>query len=386
MGHLKFENTMFMIILLFVLSLNSGECRAQKNSDDISIGKHHSIYSNVLNEERNIMIHLPADYKMSTLKYPVIYILDGDLEAIFARITGTLDFLAYNGQIPPMIIISIANTDRGRDMFPLKVDRVPGSGGADNFQRFISEELIPYIDDNYRTANNKILYGESNSALFSIYTLLTRPKLFNSIIAVSPTIGWCPDLISNKATSFMENSGSLNAFLFMIYGENDFPLVTSTVPQLSSQLEKQKPAGFGSETRIIPNEGHVPDAGIKIGLTAIFSDLNIPREKLIEGLESVIDFYKIQSKKYGFEIIPPEQVLFNLAGPLFAQRKLEDAEKLMKYLVESHPSSADGYFYLGDVTEKLGKTNEAAKYYKKVLELNPHYSKAKARLENLTRK
>ncbi len=84
-------------------------------------------------------------------------------------------------------------------MFPIRIDRWPPSGGADNFLIFFKAELIPHVDRTYRTEKFEVLYGGSNAGPLAIYALLTQPDLFNAYLTSSPMVGWCYDLIFSKA-------------------------------------------------------------------------------------------------------------------------------------------------------------------------------------------
>ncbi|MFC1564801.1 alpha/beta hydrolase-fold protein [candidate division KSB1 bacterium] len=377
-----FKATVFTLLVL-TITLNNDLCFSQNSDDNISIGKFESVYSEILEEERSLMVHLPQGYDHTSTRYPVLYILDGDFIPTFAKATGTVDVLSYNGQIPPMIIVSIRNTDRGRDMFPIKIDRISNSGGADKFLGFINEELIPFVNRNYRTVDNKVLFGESNSALFTIYALLTKPDTFDAYVASSPTIGWCSDLISDKARTTFEERKSLNKFLYIIYGENDFPQVITTVPGFTKILKDNSPKDFRWETVKLDNEGHVPYISLKNGIEAYYSEIVPTPDMMMQGLEGVISFYKDVSKKFDFEICPPEMVLFNLAGPFLAQKQFSEAKEILEYLVIAHPASADGYFFLGEVYRDQKENSKALRCYRKAIEIDPNYLKAKTLLTQM---
>ncbi|MBE7184106.1 MAG: alpha/beta hydrolase [Methylobacterium mesophilicum] len=65
------------------------------------------------------------------------------------------------------------------------------TGGADGFRRFIESRALPFIET--QTAIDPIrraLFGHSFGGLFALHTLFTRASLFQTIIAVSPTIHW----------------------------------------------------------------------------------------------------------------------------------------------------------------------------------------------------
>jgi predicted alpha/beta superfamily hydrolase len=150
---MKNYRIIFLLVFLSIIFFFSGEklCFAQKDGDDIVIGKYRVLHSNILDEDRLLFIHLPRGYKDTKLAYPVLYLLYVDLYNYFADAAIIIEKLGSTGEIPPVIIIGVANTNRYRDLLPVKTrDRTEG-GGADNFLQFFEEELIPYIDKtNYR--------------------------------------------------------------------------------------------------------------------------------------------------------------------------------------------------------------------------------------------
>ena len=163
----------FLILLLFPLTMRSQE--------DICIGKKHSLYSTVLQEERNYWVHLPDSYgRDTTQRYQVIYLLDGD--AFFHSVVGiSRTFTTVKGRhLPPSIIVGVLNVDRTRDLTPtvsaagrdgkIAPNAVPQGGGSELFSRFLTEELRCVIDNSYRTNGKNMLIGHSYSGLFTLNT------------------------------------------------------------------------------------------------------------------------------------------------------------------------------------------------------------------------
>ena len=69
---------------------------AQISKEDIIIGKHIKLYSDILKEERSVLIHLPTGYEKSQENYPVVYVLDGGSVPSFSIVTGTVAFFLAN--------------------------------------------------------------------------------------------------------------------------------------------------------------------------------------------------------------------------------------------------------------------------------------------------
>jgi uncharacterized protein len=178
-----YKNLLLTIILLGWSQL--GGLLAQDIS--IKIGTQESIQSEILQENRKLLIHLPDDYQSSGQSYPVLYLLDGSEYGLFNALSD-LRRLQGKKLSPQMIIVAIENTDRNRDMMPVVAKGYPGPPRAEDFLSFIEKELIPDIEKTYRTNGQRILKGQSLSGLFTLYALLTKPTLFEAYIGNSA--GW----------------------------------------------------------------------------------------------------------------------------------------------------------------------------------------------------
>lgn len=149
--------------------------------------------SGITGQGYSISISLPEGYHGSNLRYRVVYLLDGDrhFEA-FAKVMRSRPRLASR-----FIIVGVGyeadSNERRRDYTPSPVDEYPGSGGAEDFFMFLRQELIPYIDGAYRTVrrpHGRCIAGHSYGGIAVYYGLLFHYDLFNSYIAVSPSLWW----------------------------------------------------------------------------------------------------------------------------------------------------------------------------------------------------
>ncbi|NHJ38680.1 MAG: alpha/beta hydrolase, partial [Asgard group archaeon] len=161
----------------------------------IIIGEHFEIKSKIQDEKRLILVSLPKGYERTKINYPVIFILNASWEMNFIKNASTVHYLYGSGLNPNMIVVGICDTDYNRDF-------LPHLGGSDRFLEFIKEELIPFIDQRFRTATFRILYGQSNAGLLTTYALLTQPEIFDAYIASSPMIGWDKEIILEKVKLF----------------------------------------------------------------------------------------------------------------------------------------------------------------------------------------
>jgi len=266
----------FFFLTLFIMTASIHTIYAQEE-ELISIGISKKISSRFLNEERQINIGLPAGYETSKREYPLFIFCDGE-EDYFKRTAGMVRHYNYFS-IPEMILVGIPNTDRGRDLSPYVWEQIPRSGGGGNFLRFITEELIPFIDKNYRTTDFRIISGESAGGQFALYAFFSKPECFSACIGSGPAIGIGYDEFSAMVEKLLSKEKSFNKTLFIPYYEKDFTIATDYIPQLLDIFKKYSPEGFRYETKTYPGRNHVPRDGVKDGLLWIFagwSEVKLP--------------------------------------------------------------------------------------------------------------
>ena len=163
----------YLLFFVLIIFFKSGIGYAQDVY--VKLGIKDSVYSKILNENRQLVVSLPKDYETSQETYPVLYLLDGsENNLINARL------IIYSLRLK-MIIVAITNTDRDRDMMPIsRPSYEVANPEAEKFISFLASELIPHIDKKYRTNGQKTIRGKSLSGLFVMYAFLSKPELFDN--------------------------------------------------------------------------------------------------------------------------------------------------------------------------------------------------------------
>lgn len=167
------------------------------------------IRSTVMNEERTLNIYLPPGYnEQDSVRYPVIYLLDGSVDEDFIHMAGLVYFLGFPwlNLCPPSIVVGIANVDRKRDYtFPTTVEKdkkdFPTTGGSAAFIRYLGEEVIPYIQSRYKTNSTSTLIGQSFGGLLATEVLFTHPDWFSKYLIVSPSLWWDNQSLLNRTVT-----------------------------------------------------------------------------------------------------------------------------------------------------------------------------------------
>lgn len=227
---------------LLIIALSSFSCLAQEKP--FVIGTIREIYSSILNEKRTLNIYLPEGYKKTdTIKYPVIYLLDGSADEDFIHIAGLVQFANFPwvNLLPPSIVVGISNIDRKRDYtFPTrnKKDKLqnPSSGGSKNFIEFIEKELEPYIDTAIATSSKKTIIGQSLGGLLATEILFTKPQLFDTYIIISPSLWWDDESLLQQSSATLKAIQKTKKSIYIAVGKEG-PIMEGDAKKLTAFLK-----------------------------------------------------------------------------------------------------------------------------------------------------
>ena len=361
-----------------------------------------TIKSEVLGEERTILVRTPPGYETNKVRYPVLYMTDGD--AHIGHTGSTVEFLARNGRMSELIVVGITNTNRLRDLSPTHVKTVnpdgalqfPDSGGGDKFLKFIETELIPDIEKRYRVVPYRVLAGHSLGGLFVIHAMVSRPELFNAYVAVSPALQWDNQAVVKRAEDFFKARKEMNNTLYISLGREPGP-IDDAFHQFKQALTRNQVKGLEWEAQQMEDEDHgsVVLRSHYSGLRKVYDGWQMPRDPdtgaVAGGLKGVEDHYGKLSKKFGFTIPAPENLINQVGYQLLFAQKPEEAIAAFKSNVERYPDSANVYDSLAEAYERGGRLDLAAPLYEKAQTLgqqnkDPNLAIYKTNFERVTGK
>jgi predicted alpha/beta superfamily hydrolase len=276
----------------------------QINTEPINVntGFSFKFHSAVLNEDRTIMISLPDGYNVNTKKYHILYMVDGQWN--FNHTAQTVGWISDKGIIPQTIVVGIhTGENRERDLTPTQNKENKLGGGADKFYEFIKEELIPFIDKNYRTYNYRVLGGVSMGGLFVMHAFVSDPQIFTAYLALSPSMWWDNRIMLNKTEDYLSKNPKLHNHLHVAIANEGTQM---GVDSLATILKKYSPKELIWKYDKYPEEIHetVNYKGIWDGLKFVFADWYYPlvnfgtKEDLFSPQDSVIhgpDTHKIRN-------------------------------------------------------------------------------------------
>lgn len=413
-----------LITILITLLIFQLAAVTELDKQPIILGEKITIHSEILAEDRTFLINLPSNYQDSEENYPVLFQIQGS-ETLFHKATGEMRYLCESlEKIPPMIVVNILFTNYRRDIFPVVLPRVPGTGGSDNFLKFIETELMPYLDENYRTSDYRLVFGQSNTGMFTLYSLLAKPELFESYIASSPSVGQGDSFMYQLTADKLQKFSSLPKTLFITHALDD-PLkriVGDALPDYLRILKENVPSDLTWKYQEYETGGHCPQITLQHALAYIFYDWEVGDETIAEGTAAVemqckelkdkygispdkvsiyhrsaIDFMRSESYDLAFEYfselrkLRPDEMLYAYQiGKIAAITGLhinEGIENLRIYISQENENAnlpkSSACWRLGMIYETMGDLKKAKSAYQKGLLLDENDSYCKAALDKL---
>ncbi|MDF7774924.1 alpha/beta hydrolase-fold protein [Sphingomonas sp. AOB5] len=245
------------LILALLLLLPVPALAQPAGGTPIAIGQTYKLPSKVMGAERALNIWLPPGYATSGKNYPVLYLLDGGLEQDFQHIAGLAQLGTVVDTIQPMIVVGIETVDRRNELaFPTSnaKDRAtwPTAGHSERFRRYLSSEVLPWVETNFRTTGDTVLMGESLAGLFVVDTLLKQPDLFRRYIAISPSLWW-DDMSLVKAVGPVIAYVPGERWLWLALADEGAAM---GVDPLVAALKSSAPAGLHWSFTPMPAETH----------------------------------------------------------------------------------------------------------------------------------
>ena len=185
-------------LLLFVLTLATNPLAAQTQQTDEMILQGSieriKVYGNSLegnlegdNPERDVVVYLPPGYtKEPDRRYSVVYFLHGygvgvDAYLRMLNLQETADKAIADGAREMILVLPDAFTVYSGSMY----SNSPTTG---NWEGYISQDLVQYIDSHYRTVANRDgrgLSGHSMGGYGTIRIGMKHPEVFSALYAMS---------------------------------------------------------------------------------------------------------------------------------------------------------------------------------------------------------
>jgi len=382
----------------------NASCQNQTSQTDntIVLGKTIELYSKILHEKRTAMIYLPDSYYDTYFykrRYPVVYALDGDSH--FFQLAAMIKNLGRSPDFPEMILVSIPNTDRNRDLTPSHDTTMPGmgpdaarhTGGGETFLSFIGHELIPHIDSLYPTTSYRLFTGHSLGGLMVIDALVHHKEMFNAYLAVDPSMMWDSLRLVREAQTLLPTADYHDRSLFMATANSlrHDPDTTTAFDHPGDLFSTHLRSMFLLRNTIAADSA-VNHLRFRWKYYPEYDHQTVPLPAEYDGLRSLFDFYALKvaydylppthnddiqfvahyadiSKHMGYTVSPPEFVVNNLGYDLLERKEFDRSFYFFDLNVHNYPQSFNVYDSMGDYWLARGEKAKAIENFTKALSL-----------------
>jgi len=204
----------------------------------VKILKHESsvLRGNPLGDKyvRDLCVYLPPDYQESDKRFPVVYCLTGftgrgkmllNDNAFAPNLAERMDLLIGENKIRPMIVV-MPNcfTYYGGSQYI-------NSSATGNYEDYLTEEIVPFIDENFRTINEKIsraVMGKSSGGYGALIMAIRHADIFGLACSTSGDAYFELCYLPDIPKAFRAIKGDAKGFLEKFWreekkGKDDFP-------------------------------------------------------------------------------------------------------------------------------------------------------------------
>lgn len=390
----------FSYLILGFISLNLTDALSQVSEQQQAISLRStyrdSLYSDALNENREINIYLPESVHEASddHTYPVLVLLEDEF---FHMVSGVVKHLSSVERMPETIVVSILDMSYIPKVYTngstfWRTD-VLSDENPDPFTKHLEAELFPFLKAKYRANDFRIIMGLSPTSLYTLHTFVKEPELFDAHIAIAAGdmlgMGYNPgerfiDLIADE----VKNYSGRKRYLYVTSADSDgggeSPEIAKNLVELDRILSPLKSEEFQYISRIFPDEGHYD-----VALPALIEALNLifPKQEwsanyrnLVgepgKAIDNIDKYYGKLSEKYGFKILPRAQRWNSVnrlswIGPyLIRQNRVAEGIEIMERWVELRPKSPVALNELAKVYENSAQVEKAIKTLTRAYELS----------------
>lgn len=328
---------------------------------------------------RPVNVVLPPFYDQDVKRsYPLLVLLDG--EYLLDPFSGTISYTTYWDDLPPVIIVGVNHEGAEGRKLDTDVYQTTGlpQGQGDQFYQFIANELIPYMEKNYRVAPFRVVAGHNVTAGFLNFFLYKEKPVFNAYIAFSPILS--TDMETRVAEAIKTTQKPL--YYYLATASGDVKSIKEKIGKLNENLKATENENLKYKFEEFAGASHysLVVMGIPDALYFIFSAYQPIssleyEEKIVTLPGGYVEYLR---KKYdaikndlGIKIPVRLNDFKAIEAAIMKNAAYDELEELADMAREDYPKMIIGEYYQGLHHEMKGETRKAVRAYLKAYNYEP---------------
>lgn len=338
-----------LILFLLILQATAQKYERYKSVLDTSIA------STNLGFNKSISITVPKEWQKGIGRsFPLIIVFDAQNARSHNYILNTIDYLTSNEQMPSSVIVSIASEQNYR--YPETSHKASNKNAlALENEKFLFDELIPFVDKNYNASAFRLFIGHSRYGYFTTALMHSRINDLNAVISLSPfffqrNVNLCDSIASLKNQKLTSNK-----YYYFGIG-NDYPAdyikMDSVIKTLQNPLLHTKGYFFKNA-----DHNATPGLTISVALYNIFEAWANTQAKYISNNQTDLSIIHSLEKEiqtnYGSPLAFSLGILNGKGWYFYNEGKFDKAIEAWEILLSTYPNFSEAYLYIIDAQKEL---------------------------------
>jgi predicted alpha/beta superfamily hydrolase len=368
------KKLVILLVIFYANQIYSQNYESYKKLVDTTISSLNLGYN------KAISVIVPKDWQQNIEKtYPLTIIFDRQNKRSHQFIINTIDYLTISDQMPSTIIVSVDSEPMKRTKETLHKKTNP-SGMAEENELFIFNELIPFIEKNYKANKFRVLIGHSRYGYFTTYLFEKRLNQLNAVISLSPFFTTQKNINLSDSISAV-NSYSGKHTKYYRYGiGNDYPKEFEIMEQSLKLLDNKF---INAKGILLPEAYHnaTPGLMIPIALYEVFEYWSKQLNLFFDVSNKNINQLEIASKNienhYGQKLRPSIGILNGKGWEFYNDKQYQKAIAIWEILLTEYPNFSQGYLNIIWAKEELkSDTQQTTERLIKSLDQSEFYSES----------
>ena len=334
-----------------------------------------TIISDILETSRNLKIYLPKGYEKDSLKnYPLALVFDA--EYLFDTYVGNSVLFALKDKAPKQIVVGISMEKTKKEDTYFNINNGKLNRRSIEFYQFVRDEVIFYVESNFRTSPFISLIGEGTSANIISHYLKEPEPYINSYVCINPTFS---DFVYREFESY-----NLKKFLkedntFYLYTNNSTSFSLKKQAKIRELQVEISSLGLNNFNIIndhikTPSSISAVSEAIPRAISKIFEIYSsISEDEFRKNIQNSTprDAIAYLENKYleieflfGSNLGIREKDIYAIENIIIEKENGDYLREFGKMILNLFPSSPLGEYYIGKYYENRNNIKKALRFYK----------------------